>query len=551
MKKNIKKLISILVCVVLCVSLSSSAFALSGQRIAAGIASAIMAGNITITSTMSAIGNRLNLLVDPMNRIESTYDNFGDYMDRSVVKIRRGVDIIDGVSYDEVWLSADAANKFRVDALDFISAYNIASNSEATYASGVGFVDNLPVYDTGGQFTTVSYSVPAISGQYSISDHQYVNVGTVSNSVPYTYRVNNQNVLNSSTYQRYYPITFRNIVSNGDVYLTGSRNDGSSLITTPVKLSLSFLDSPFDFDYTSGLINADPIEDGYGYSYRVPSSVVNNYYYDTYGDDETHWGDFAPGFNIDINTPAGLAAAAFIADIITRAIEMLVDGDDSNITINVAPSEDPDPIPAPVPDPEDIPDAGEDPGSPQDDDPISATDFHWLDNLLRWIRSTIDSFRVAVQNQLLNIQESINAIKSAFDTAIQNILDFFQDILDGIHNIYDIIADFLQDILDAIQNIDQLLQDLFDNILDAIEQGPVKLWRSALNVLKTVFAPILATLKTFVGLWHYVVEWVGVILNPFLWFFNLMSGTSYNMVLPIYAGLAGFIVIAIYKRFGR
>lgn len=88
-------------------------------------------------------------------------------------------------------------------------------------------------------------------------------------------------------------------------------------------------------------------------------------------------------------------------------------------------------------------------------------------------------------------------------------------------------------------------------ILEDIETAPVKVYRSALEVLKTVFAPILLLLRSVIGLWHYVVEWVQAITPVFSSFFGLMSGTSYYMVLPIYAGIAGPIVIAVYKRFGK
>ena len=53
------------------------------------------------------------------------------------------------------------------------------------------------------------------------------------------------------------------------------------------------------------------------------------------------------------------------------------------------------------------------------------------------------------------------------------------------------------------------------------------------------------------GLWHYVVEWLASVNAPFVWIFGVMSGASANMVLPIYATLAGSICIAIYKALGR
>lgn len=552
MKKNIKKLISILVCVVLCVSLSSSAFAELAivTRAKALIAATMLASNLVLEPVGAAFDNAMADSVDPLYMVDTiSHSSWQDYLDQSVIQVRPNSVTVDGIEYSQILLGPDATQSLRAAGLDFATVYNILSNqSEAiSYASGAGYVtfsgfDSVPIYNVDGErispsvnFENEGWYNPVLGPRYhrvfsanpnynfrfNLSGPGYSASVITNNSVlPFGMRI----YITSSGYPRvsyYYDSSWHN--TNGD-YGT-------------------FQASSFSFDYTSGVIDAPLADDDWtviqvpteysdpvsGNTYNI-NNIVNNYPSLPSG----HLINVDPTLNPDFQTDVNLGNdLGDLVNTILNLLDFLKDLDGFKIEINKNVEPQPEPEPAPVPDPGVIPDPGEDPGSPSEDLPVADTEFSWLDNLLRWIQSTIDSFRVAVQNQLLNIQEAINSIKSAFDTAIQNILDF------------------LQDILDAMQNIDQILQDLFDNILDAIEQGPVKLWRSALNVLKTVFAPILATLKSFVGLWHYVVEWVGVILNPFLWFFNIMSGTSYNMVLPIYAGLAGFIVIAIYKRFGR
>lgn len=556
MKNNIKKLISIFVCVVLCVSLSTSAFAELSvvTRAKAFIAATLLATNLVIEPVGAAWDNAFADSVDPFHQIQSiSHSTWQDYLDQSVIQVRPNSILIDGIEYSDILIGPEATQSLRASGLDFITVYNILNNQDEaiSYASGKGYLNGMPVYEVNGNLTTPLYGPLSTStGSYSTGD---ITVRSGVNSGPYRWIDTTINGSTSISGNISYQALARNPIyiryhNSGGIWRSSAGVESSfssvnTLYNSGIDSKGTYISSPFSFDYTSGVIDA-PLADDDWLSIRVPTqyndpvsgntyniqNIVNNYPSLPSG----HTINVDPSLNPDFQTDIDLGNdLGDLVNTILNLLDFLKDLDGFKIEINKNVEPQPEPEPAPVPDPGVIPDPGDDPGSPSEDLPVADIEFSWLDNLLRWIQSTIDSFRVAVQNQLLNIQDSINAIKSAFDNAIQNILEF------------------LQDILDAIQNIDQILQDLFDNILDAIEQGPVKLWRSALNVLKTVFAPILATLKTFVGLWHYVVEWVGVILNPFLWFFNLMSGTSYNMVLPIYAGLAGFIVIAIYKRFGR
>lgn len=67
-----------------------------------------------------------------------------EYLDRSTLSIRPNAITIDGVPYTNVWLSHDAADAFRINSYDIITAWNIASESNGTFASGSGFF-KIPV----------------------------------------------------------------------------------------------------------------------------------------------------------------------------------------------------------------------------------------------------------------------------------------------------------------------------------------------------------------------------------------------------------------------
>ena len=109
----------------------------------------------------------------------------------------------------------------------------------------------------------------------------------------------------------------------------------------------------------------------------------------------------------------------------------------------------------------------------------------------------------------------------------------------------------MRDILQQIAEIPEAIRELADQILEDIELGPAKLFDKALDILKSLFLPLLLPIRAMMNLWHYVVEWIQSVSSPFTWIFGIMSSTSYNMVLPIYALLAGGICISIYKALGR
>ena len=140
MKSNItiKKLISIFVVVMLlsaiCITPAHAVGSFS-QRSRAFIASALAALNIVTQSTVMDTASLVEYIADPMN---VTYTHMDAWQDRPEIQIYPDWTVIDGQPYTDIWISNEAAEKFRIDAFDFKTAYAITSNSQGNIASGAG-----------------------------------------------------------------------------------------------------------------------------------------------------------------------------------------------------------------------------------------------------------------------------------------------------------------------------------------------------------------------------------------------------------------------------
>lgn len=503
-----------------CTAFASAATPVWLLRAKAGVAAAMLASQLVLHPIDVALDSPIAQAVDPLGRNEWV-ETLPEYLDRSTIKVVEDSVVIDGVSYSDVWLGPDAANALRLQGLDFATAYNIASNqsSAITYASGVGYFDDIPIYDLDGipNNRSVTYLCPL--GDSSIGNFR-VNVNQWSSSenrgVVY---YNDENVGGIRLFNsRYMPVQFY-IGSSNKIDWRGfySTNGGQSWDTSNYVHGFNFIDDSFSFDYTSGVIDA-PISDEDGLLVRIPSSYTDpqsgTVVYDIHdftinypdiGQPGGHEINIDPSLNPDFQTDIDLGNG--IGDLLLTIFGL----DLLNKIINFSPepsAPDPGPQPGvidPLPDPDPAPD------EPTSGTTIADTDWTKLDELLRWIQSTIDSIR--------HITESLQTM--------------------------------LDSLFDQLQNLIQTLQNLPQQILEDIETGPSKVFRKALDILKSLFLPLLLPIKAMMGLWHYVVEWLASVNAPFVWIFGVMSGASGNMVLPIYATLAGSICIAIYKALGR
>ena len=533
--KNIKRqLICIFIVVVMLSSLiTTPVYAINSAsliRAKSWIAAAITAANIYLEPIGYAAQHAIQDSVDPFGIVNTIQEQeYSQYMDKSTIKIYPDTVEIDGVLYSDIWLSYDAADKFRTEGLDFATAYSLASNTNATYASGVGYVENVPIYNISGSNRSATYyfDFPTSVSQSNYNPYQVGNYHVDCYYTAYTpplqskiYTGSSPGSFNSwgnlnlgltrTAYIRYY---------NGQYkwYSDAGFNMGPNGALTS---------APFQFDYTSGLIPATPLDPGTGMVIRVPSEHTNTTHSDRnynipdfiqdYPDTTDFTFDFDPQTNPNYNVDLDINDA--LGDLITAIIAAylldLLDDPNTKIEYTV------DPQPEPVV-----------------DDTIAETKYSILDHILQDIKDVLDDI--------------LETVEDWFD-AVKDVLD---DILSQITQDLSAIKSFLQNIYNSLSTIPTLLQTLFndlaDKILQDIEEGPIKLLDKLLDVLRTLFFPILATLKSFLGIWHYVVEWLSNISTPFTWIIGIMAATSSVLMSPIYALIAGIIVIAVYRRFGR
>lgn len=512
-KRGYKLIISVVLVSTLFIVFSCSVFAAEPAwliRAKSAIAATLLAGNLILEPVNIITSDPLAQAIDPFNIVEQVSDTtWLEYLDQSVIVVQPDVVTIDGVPYSDIWLGPDAAQNLRLAGLDFVSAYNILNNQDnpISYASGDGFLANTPFYSVNGVIRTQNFLVNDTLGLHDMGVYQ-VRVDSQTQSV--TRFVNKW--YNTQTYSSTqslpnsnFPITYYFDKSGNTINMYRQLNGQSMGFAGYINAS-DYISSPFSFNYTSGVIDV-PISPDDGLLIRVPSSYTNpdpditTYNYDIHDlvniypsvtQPGGHEINIDPSINPDFETDVDLGNG--VGDLI-RTILNILDLLD-NFDIDFAPEPD---APQPVP-------VDPDPAVP--DVPVGEQDGSWLDQLLRWI-------------------------KNGIDTISQSIIDA---------------KDY---VVNELQDLNHQLSSLPQQILEDIETGPAKVFRKALDILKSIFLPLLLPIKAMMNLWHYVVEWLVSVTTPFAWIFGVMSATSYNMVLPIYAALAGGICIAIYKALGR
>lgn len=501
MKRHCKLIIStITVALIFTLCFSPCSYALSKQQFGAWIASALTALNIVTSSTLGPYADFVDdYLSDPfvkneqsgaMDYIPYTWEDTDDFMDRTVIKIDKDVVTIDGVNYTNVWLSTDAAEKFRTNAFDLVTAFDIASQSEGTFVSGEGYIGNIPVFGVDGTIKSQNYVFSEDGGV--LSGPVLMTVGDSSiPSQPYAISYTPEWSGNTTSYTRNYIPAVNEYVKWGTRYRFQS-GDGRNWLYTQYIPDNYINMTPFDFDWVSGEVPVDqPLSDE-GLNIRVPTQEIQQWYQDN--------PDIGPNVTINMGDPELENKIDDLIDLIIPLIPVL----DIDFVDYVNPQ--PEPIPEPIPEPEPYPDPDPQPGT-------VIPDLDWSE-LFQTIKNIFNK-----------ISEHVS-----ISTAIKNILDKIKWFLD----------DFFGDLGDILNN----LPDIFErHVIDTIRRG--------LTGLKNIFLPILALLRNALGIWHYVVEWFQAISTPFSFYLNLL-GQGYPLItVPIYAAIAGVIVIAVYRRFGR
>ena len=497
-----------------CTAFASAATPVWLLRAKAGIAAAMMAANISFEALGAAQGQAIANAIDPLGIVQTVGDTrWEEYIDQSVIVVRPDYVTIDGQEYSEIWLGSDAANALRASGFDFRTAYNLLDNqgTPVSYASGTGYIHELPIYFVNGDFVSQEFwltdEVANAVGDFTVTPYSYSG-GLNRRRFRIDWSDGDYSISGGSAVTPLYTRIMAKKKSGG-VPSNFQVGFGTGYNGYDIGCKDTYVADPFNFAYTSGNVDATPIPPDEGLLLRVPSSydsgdpsspynydihdIVNTYpaVNDPYGHELVFDPSLNPDFDVDVDM--GNVLGDLITAVILAKIADLL-GDKSDFIYAPMPDK---PEPAPV-----------DPDTPDPDVPIGDQDPIWLDNLLRWIKTTIDNLG------------------------------------DRIHNDIDSIKEVIQDILDSIE-------EMADKILEDIELGPTKLFDKAIDILKTLFLPLLLPIRAMMNLWHYVVEWIQSVSSPFTWIFGVMSGTSYNMVLPIYALLSGGICISIYKALGR
>lgn len=141
--------------------------------------------------------------------------------------------------------------------------------------------------------------------------------------------------------------------------------------------------------------------------------------------------------------------------------------------------------------------------------------------------------------ELESIDENIGALEETAESIDTNI-GIGNGLLGGIKSLVESAVDYLEGIAEHV-----------GELVEEIVEGTETLIAGILNQIPQVFSVIFGPIKQASSIWHYVVEWIQSIGAPLQFIWAMASGTSYNIVLPVYASLAAAVVLAFYKRFGK
>lgn len=171
-------------------------------------------------------------------------------------------------------------------------------------------------------------------------------------------------------------------------------------------------------------------------------------------------------------------------------------------------------------------------------------------DLIGLFKDSVEEFADLVGLDLAEIQDTIDLVgQSAIDE-----LEEQTGYLESIDTYGQSAVEELEGVNSGILGLGDILSDILDSLGDiaqAIETALVDVFMAFINGFELAFSDLLSALKSALGIWHYVVEWLASISGVFAFFWSIASGTSYYIVLPIYACVAAAICLAVYKRFGR
>lgn len=279
-----------------------------------------------------------------------TQNDIDEFMARSVIKIDKDKVTIDGVEYTDIWLSTDAAEKFRVNAFDIENAFDISSQTEGTFVSGVGKWAGIPIFSVDGIKRSQNHIIPGEEGSYSAgTGGTYTITGKDNERRDWFIKGYG---LNSEIDHKYPPVSwdyYYRVSDDGYCTLYYKRDTGTTYNTRQIGAKSYYENEPFDFDWVAGTIPVDQPLTNEGLRIRVPTQEINQWYVDN--------PSFGPNITIDMGVPELSTKIDDLMDLIIPLIPIL------DIDFNKYEDPTPVPIPEPIPEPDPYPDPDPEPGT--------------------------------------------------------------------------------------------------------------------------------------------------------------------------------------------
>lgn len=320
--KHAKRIGSLICVIAICFTLMAAPSAhavgaLSGQAAGAFIGAGLVALNIVADIVIGSIGNYFGWQAHPTSTtllqqdIQYTFpvasQYISDYMNASTVVVRQGVTTIDGVEYDEVFVEPGTfTDGLKTNLFDFKTKWNIISGqSGITLASGWGYFDGIPVYNVNGVIRTPKFEYRR-SGDYVFGTVPFQVTGNGGDQWnPIITRYNYNSTTSTCRVYGNYPIKVW--ASNDNLYHVSPT--GGSAATNQLTAGKQFIQSPFQYNYTSGVVPGEEtdIPDNYGLSIQIPHDKLQTFY-NTY-----------PQYNVD-NSVINIQQDQIDIDELTQAI---------------------------------------------------------------------------------------------------------------------------------------------------------------------------------------------------------------------------------------
>lgn len=432
------------------------------------------------------------------------------------IKVNDDSVIIDGVEYQSIFLDPSMAAELHTQAFDFITQKAITSNTSGLLADGVGYCHGVPMYrDSQRNIQSAFYNL--FTGGNQIGEY-------IINVTPAPTTLHPAEVQVQMTYPHSSlavgdaPCQFY-IEYSGSYRCRVKWPSGSSALAYT-----DFTSNPFTYTYSAGTIDATPLPVDYGFRALVPTQTLSQ-------------AGYVPGTYV-IDGGTGTDEVRELIELLDQiyAQDQIKDGE---FIEEIVPPVPPQPIDTPMGD-------------------LPYQDF--LDTFGQSVYGKLDSISDGIDTVGQVIDGVGTDVIEAIDTAGQSVLDGLSDVEGAIDTAGQSVVDSVEEstgiIEEAIEAVEAKVDELADSIEEVIEEimtHPLDLFSAWLDRLPEIPAikDIFDGIKRHVGIWHYVVEWLGCIGTFLAFFIGLFGDVAYCMVVPIYACVAGAICLAFYKRFAR